>query len=99
MSPPFRLINSETCRKQIRSFPPQIKPVIKSRIEAIVGNPLIGKLLEREVSGYLSLRVNKYRIIYKVNENDGIVEVHFVGRRRDIYELFGDNLRAIRGTK
>ena len=96
MSPPFRLLYSETCRKQIRSLPPQVKPAIKSRIEEIAGNPLMGKLLERELSGYIALRVNRYRVIYKIQESDGVVEVHFVGRRRDIYELFGEYLRTSR---
>jgi hypothetical protein len=31
---------------------------------------------------------------YKIQESDGAVEVHFVGRRRDVYELFGDYLRT-----
>jgi len=94
MSPPFRLLYSETCRKQIRSLPPQVKPAIKSRIEEIAGNPLMGKLLERELSGYISLRVNRYRVIHKIHEGEGVVEVHFVGRRRDVYELFGEYLRT-----
>lgn len=94
MSPPLRLVYSETCRKQIRSLPPQIMPVIKSSIEEIAENPLIGKFLERELSGYISLRVNRYRVIYKFNESDEVIEVHFVGRRRDVYELFGELLRT-----
>lgn len=94
MSPPLQLIYSETCRKQIRSLPPQIMPVIKSSIEEIAENPLIGKFLERELSGYISLRVNRYRVIYKFNESDEVIEVHFVGRRRDVYELFGELLRT-----
>jgi len=94
MSPPFRLLYSETCRKQIRSLPPQVKPAIKSRIEEIAENPLMGKLLERGLSGYLSLRINRYRVIYKIHEGEGVVEIHFVGRRRDVYELFGEYLRT-----
>jgi mRNA interferase RelE/StbE len=99
MTAHFRAIYSETCRKQIRNLSLQIKPVIKSRIDEIAGKPLLGKFLERELSGYLSLRVGRYRIIYKVRESDRVVEVHFVGRRRDIYELFGEHLRAIRGIR
>jgi mRNA interferase RelE/StbE len=95
MASRFRLLYSESCRKQIRNLPPQIKPAIKSRIEEIADNPLMGKLLERELSGYLSLRVHRYRIIYRVNESDRVIEVHFVGRRRDIYELFGEHLRTV----
>lgn len=88
------MVYSETCRKQVRSLPPQIKPVIKSRIEEISENPLIGKLLERELSGDLSLRINRYRVIFKIHEGEGAVEIHFVGRRRDVYELFGEYLRT-----
>ena len=95
MASHFRLLYSETCRKQIRNLPPQIKPAIKSRIEEVAGNPLMGKFLERELSGYLSLRVHRYRVIYRVNESDGVVEIHFVGHRRDIYELFGEHLQTL----
>ena len=95
MTAHFRLLYSETCRKQIRSLPPQIKPALKSRIEEVAGNPLMGKFLERDLSGYLSLRVHRYRVIYRVNQSDGVVEIHFVGHRRDIYELLGEHLRTL----
>ena len=92
MTAPFRLVYSETCRKQIRDLPPQTKPVIKARIEEIAGNPSGGKCLQRELSGYLSLRINRYRVIYRIREGERVVEIHFVGRRRDVYELFGEHL-------
>jgi mRNA-degrading endonuclease RelE of RelBE toxin-antitoxin system len=95
MASHFRLLYSETCRKQIRNLPPQIKPAIKSRIEEVAVNPLMGKFLERELSGYLSFRFHRYRVIYRVNESDGVVEIHFVGHRRDIYELFGEHLQTL----
>jgi len=96
MASHFRLLYAETCRRQIRNLPPQIKPAIKSRIEEVAGNPMLGKFLERELSGYLSLRVHRYRVIYRFNESDGVLEIHFVGHRRDIYELFGEHLQALR---
>jgi predicted ribosome quality control (RQC) complex YloA/Tae2 family protein len=34
-------------------------------------------------------------VIYGVNGNDRVVELHFVGHRRDIYELFGEHLRDL----
>jgi len=46
------------------------------------------------LSGYFSLRINRYRVIYRIQESDGAVEIHFVGRRRDVYELFGKYLRS-----
>jgi mRNA-degrading endonuclease RelE of RelBE toxin-antitoxin system len=30
--------------------------------------------------------VRRYRIIYRVNEEDSCIEVYHVGRRRDVYQ-------------
>ena len=85
---PYKLLYSETSRNQIRKLHPQIKQFVKSKIEMIQGNPFSGKGLEKELSGYLSVRAKRFRIIYKIIDNDQTVEIHYVGHRRDIYELF-----------
>ena len=69
---PFRY--SETSRKQIRKLHPQIKAVVKSKIERLQENPYTGKLLEKELSGYLSIRMKPFRIIYKISDDDRIDE-------------------------
>ncbi len=84
----YQLLYSETSRKQIRKLHPQIKPVVKSKIEKLQGNPFSGKWLEKELSGYLSTRAKRFRVIYKIRDNDQTVELHYVGHREDIYELF-----------
>ena len=86
----YQLLYSETSRKQIRKLHLQIKPVVKSKIEKLQENPFSGKWLEKELSGYLSLQAKRFRIIYKVRYNDQTVEIHYVGHRKDIYELFKD---------
>jgi mRNA interferase RelE/StbE len=84
----YQLLYSETSRKQIRKLHPQIKPVVKSKIEKLQENPFSGKWLEKELSGYLSLRAKRFRIIYKIRDDDQTIEIHYVGHRKDIYELF-----------
>ena len=84
----YRLLYSETSRKQIRELHPQIKPVVKSTIEKLRENPFSGKWLEKELSGYLSMQAKRFRVIYKISDNNQIVEIHYVGHRKDIYELF-----------
>ena len=84
----YQLLYSETSRKQIRKLHPQIKPVVKSKIEKLQENPFSGKLLEKELSGYLSMHAKRFRVIYKIQDNDQSVEIHYVGHRKDIYELF-----------
>ena len=84
----YQLLYSETSRKQIRKLHPQIKPVVKSKIEKLQENPFSGKWLEKELSGHLSMRAKRFRVIYKIRDNDQTVEIHYVGHRKDIYELF-----------
>jgi mRNA-degrading endonuclease RelE of RelBE toxin-antitoxin system len=84
----YQLLYSATSRKQIRKLHPQIKPVVKSKLEKLQENPFLGKWLEKELSGYLSMRAKRFRIIYKIRNNEQTIEIHHVGHRKDIYELF-----------
>jgi len=88
----YQLLYSETSRKQIRKLHPQIKPVVKSKIETLQENPFSGKWLEKELSGYLSMQAKRFRVIYKIRDKDQTVEIHYVGHRKDIYELFREAL-------
>ena len=93
----YKLLYSETSRQQIKKLHPRIKPQIKTRLEQISDNPYLGKHLERDLSGYMSFRTQRYRIIYKIREDDQVIEIHYVGHRKDIYELFGEEIRTQRG--
>ena len=52
----------------------------------------MGKLLEKDLAGYLSIRTRRFRVIYRINPDDHIIEIHYVGHRKDIYELFRETL-------
>ena len=88
----YRLLYSETSREQIRSLHPQIKSSIKVHIQKLRDNPYSGKPLEKDLSGYRSLRTKRFRIIYKIDHDEKIVQIHYVGHRKDIYELFRELL-------
>ena len=92
----FRLSYSETSLNQIMKLHPYLKPIVKAKIEYISANPFMGKLLEKELSGYLSFRAKRYRIIYKVEEDTKTTEIHYIGYRKDIYEAFGEQLRKLK---
>jgi mRNA-degrading endonuclease RelE of RelBE toxin-antitoxin system len=93
MSAKFKLLYSETCRDQIRALSPTVKPLVKAKLEQIAATPFLGKFLEKDLSGYLSFRAKRYRIIYKIREKERVIEIYHVGHRRDIYELFGEQIR------
>jgi len=84
----YRLLYSETSKNQIRKLHPRIKSAVKSKIEKLQENPFSGKWLERELSGYLSMRAKRFRVIYRIKDDDQIIEIHYIGHRKDIYELF-----------
>ena len=65
----------------------------RAKIEQIAQGPGIGKRLERELTGYLSCRASRYRIIFNLREKERTVEIHYVGHRKDIYELLGEQIR------
>ena len=88
----YSILYSETSLKQVRGLHPHVKSAVKSSIERLQENPFTGKCLEKELSGYLSIRMKLFRIIYKINKDDHKVEIHHVGHRKDIYELFKENL-------
>jgi mRNA interferase RelE/StbE len=85
---PYLLRYSETSGKQIRSLHPQSKPLIKKHIEELKESPFLGKPLERELSGFYSLRINKFRVLYDIDHEKRLIRIHFVGYRKNIYELF-----------
>lgn len=95
MSGKFKLIYSATSRRQIKALHPTLKPAIKSKIEQIREKPFSGKFLVRELAGYSSLRANRYRIIYKVKADERLIEIHYVGHRKDIYERFNEQIRSV----
>lgn len=91
----YRLLYSDTSRRQLRGLRPETKAVVRSRLQRLKDEPFMGKRLERELSGYWSLRAKRFRIIYRVRETEQIVEIHHIGHRRDIYELFRETVSAV----
>ena len=90
MMPKYRLLYSDTSRRQIAKLTSEIKPIIRSRLDSLCMVPFTGNRLERELAGYRSLRAKRFRIIYKFDEAKKTIEIHHVGNRKDIYELFAE---------
>jgi len=46
----------------------------------------MGTELAGELDRYYYYRVRRYRIIYRINEEESCLDVYHVGHRRDVYE-------------
>jgi addiction module RelE/StbE family toxin len=83
----YRARYTPECARPISKLPPDIKRLVRSTIDALLDKPTIGTELTGELEGYCSYRVRRYRIIYRVNEEESCIEVYHVGHRRDVYEV------------
>lgn len=69
-----------------------MRAAIRTGIDELMKAPLAGHELQFELSGFRSFRVTRYRIIYRINEEESCIEIHYVGPRRDVYESFRELL-------
>ena len=81
---------TKTVTDKVINLHPEIKKQLKSVIKEISTYPYSGKDLQEELSGFLSYKFNRFRIIYQVNDIDKTVIVYMFGHRRDVYELFSE---------
>lgn len=68
----------------IRNLHPEIKRRLKEGLAEIMENPECGKALKNELEGLMSLRVGRFRLIYR--KRGEIIEVIALGPRKTIYE-------------
>jgi mRNA-degrading endonuclease RelE of RelBE toxin-antitoxin system len=83
----YQLIFSDTVQNSIRIAAPDLKALLKKKLKKLKEAPAAGKPLLKKLSGYYSLRTNNLRIIYKVIREKQTLEIHYMGQRRDLYEL------------
>lgn len=46
----------------------------------------VGKPLDEPFDGYHSARRGTYRIVYRINEAELVVEIHSIRHRRNVYQ-------------
>jgi mRNA interferase RelE/StbE len=85
---PFRTRYTPAAAASIRHLHPSVKQAVREAIRNLAGDPELGRPLVLELAGFRSLRVSRYRVIYRVGEAERVLEIHLVAVRRDVYETF-----------
>lgn len=81
----MRLLYTNEFKKDMRKIKDQsCQEKIKKIIKKIADNPDVGKPLKYELTGLISIRVSKSRLIYKIQDN-AIVLCKFE-HRKNVYE-------------
>lgn len=88
----YRARYTPVAAESIRHLHPSVKQAIRGAIRDLTADPFLGHPLTCELTGFRSLRVSRYRVIYRIQEEDRAVEIHLVGPRKDIYEVFREFL-------
>lgn len=81
----FKIKLTAKARRELKTLSLLDKFRVGEIIEDLKDDPLIGKPLSRELTKRYSYRVGVYRIIYKINQEDKIVEVLSAGHRSVAY--------------
>ena len=78
----------------LSKLPPENKKMIKAGLKALSQSPDSGAELQENLSGFKSYKLKRYRIIYKLTE-DNTIQIYFIGHRRDVYEQFQSLLQKL----
>ncbi|HBF12660.1 MAG TPA: hypothetical protein DDW49_04600 [Deltaproteobacteria bacterium] len=84
---PFHLTFTTQAKTRLARLHPQLRREIRSSLDELKENPWVGKPLQRELTGFFSLKIRHYRVIYKVVEEKSLLEIMTLGQRKTIYVL------------
>jgi len=66
---------------------PEIRKNIKTGLIGLTENPYLGKPLQNELALFRSLKLKRFRVVYRIDEVNTRVVVYAIGHRKDIYEV------------
>lgn len=84
--PAKTLLLPKRVNKEIIKFPLQIRNKINKAFIRLKENPLSGVKLGGQLAEYYKLRVGDYRIVYKFNVKESLVEVVKIEHRQGVYK-------------
>ena len=82
----YKLRISSKAENEIKKIPHHHQEAIILALAEIKEEPFLGKPLTRELTRRFSYRIGVYRIIYKINKKDKVIEILTAGHRATVYE-------------
>ncbi len=82
----YRLRVPGSVAELVRGLHPQLKAGVSVALKMIIDEPCCGKPLKDELGGLRSLRVKRFRIVYRLVAIEKEVQIVAIGPRRSIYE-------------
>ncbi len=82
----YRLVVAAAARRKIKLIPREHQEAVVFALTEVRENPFAGKALTRELTGRFSFRIGVYRLVYKVDQKDKVIQVINVGHRANVYK-------------
>ncbi len=86
----YKVSRTNLFEKKVKEFrkDKELVEELAKKIEKLLSDPFTGKPLQHHLSNYRSVRVRgKYRLIYKINENDKEIILVAFGHRKSVYDF------------
>lgn len=82
----FEIRISSKAEKEVKQIKKIYQKAILSALEDLSYDPFAGKPLTKDLTERFTYRIDSYRIIYKINKKDKIVDILSAGHRAEIYK-------------
>jgi mRNA interferase RelE/StbE len=89
---PYRLRVPRRIEELVRGMHPELKRKVRAGLDLICTDPEVGKALRDELAGLRSLRVGRFRVVYRISPRR-LIDLVAIGPRRTIYQ---ETLRLLR---
>ncbi len=84
--PARNFVISKKANKEALKLPLSIQNKINKAFGILKLNPLAGAKLQGELAGHYKFRIGDYRIVYKFNSKERILEVVKIEHRQGVYK-------------
>ncbi len=92
----FRVRFTPEAARVLSKFHPDNKKLIKEGLNALRKDPYMGNDLQEELSDFKSYKLKRYRVLYNISEEENVIQIYYVGHRRDVYDQFRVLLNELR---
>lgn len=82
----YNLFFSKEAEDYLKKLDKNICERISKKIGLLKENPELGKPLTANLAGLWSLRIGDYRALYQIKNNELIILVLKMGRRKNVYD-------------
>ena len=84
----FKIRFTPEAARLLSKLHPESKRLIKAALQELRQSPYSGDELQQELSGFKSYKTKRYRVLYDANEEEKVIQIYYIGQRRDVYEQF-----------